>query len=50
MAGVCLSGLDKAAEPLSPGCKNEKIPSWPEVSGGTGDVAGLVRREGKVEF
>lgn len=38
MAGVCLSGLDKA------GCKNEEIPSW------TGDVAGLVMREGKVEF
>lgn len=46
MAGVCLSGSDKAAELLAPGCKNEKIPSWPEESGGTG----LVRREGKVEF
>lgn len=50
VAGVCLSGSDKAAELLAPGCKNEKIPSWPEESGGTGDVAGLVRREGKVEF
>lgn len=41
MAGVCLSGLDNAAQPLSPGCKNEKIPSWPGVSGGKGNVAEL---------
>lgn len=50
LAGVCLSGLDKAAEPLAPGCKNEKIPHGQKCQEGTGDVLGLVRKKEKLNF